>query len=95
MSAIGHLTVKLPPAMADQVQAWVDTGDFADAEGVIRDALLAYGRPEDRHSDPSVEEWLRTKVVAAYDAHKRDPSRAVPLDQVVARLKTERMARGE
>ena len=32
------------------------------------------------------DEWLRTEAVAAYDAVKADPPRAVPADEVPARF---------
>lgn len=39
------------------------------------------------------EEWLRTEAVAAYDALKADPSRAVPADEVRARFDAKWAAR--
>jgi hypothetical protein len=39
--------------------------------------------------DRAVESWLHGEVGPAYDALKADPSRAVSVDQVRARLATE------
>jgi hypothetical protein len=36
-----------------------------------------------------IEEWLRTDVVAAYDALRANPESAVPLDEVRASLAAE------
>ena len=36
--------------------------------------------------DRAVEDWLRNDVAAAYDALKADPSRAVGVEAVKARL---------
>jgi antitoxin ParD1/3/4 len=36
-----------------------------------------------------IEEWLRTEVVAAYDALRANPESAVALDQVRAELAAE------
>ncbi|MBB2750675.1 UNVERIFIED_ORG: hypothetical protein GGI57_001351 [Rhizobium aethiopicum] len=33
-----------------------------------------------------VEHWLRTEIVATYDAHEADPTKAKPLDEVWKRL---------
>jgi Arc/MetJ-type ribon-helix-helix transcriptional regulator len=40
--------------------------------------------------DRAVETWLQREVGAAYDALKADPSRAVTIKQVRARLAAER-----
>jgi len=49
---------------------------------------MARGRP--------VERWLRDQVAPAYDALKADPSRAVSVKQVRARLAAEhKRARGK
>ena len=37
--------------------------------------------------------WLRTEAVAAYDALKADPSRAIPADDVRARFEAKWAAR--
>ena len=41
----------------------------------------------------AAEEWLRTEAVAAYDALKADPSRAIPADEVRARFEAKWAAR--
>jgi antitoxin ParD1/3/4 len=46
--------------------------------------------------DRAVEHWLRDQVAPAYDALKADPSRAVSVKQVRARLAAEhKRARGK
>lgn len=46
--------------------------------------------------DRAVEHWLRDLVAAAHDALKADPSRAVSVKQVLARLAAEhKRARGK
>jgi antitoxin ParD1/3/4 len=39
--------------------------------------------------DRAVNDWLHTQVGSAFDALKNDPSRAVTVDQVRARLAAE------
>jgi hypothetical protein len=51
---------------------------------VIRDGLRAL-----LARDRAVESWLHNQVGPAYDALKADPSRAVTVDQVRARLAVE------
>lgn len=47
----------------------------------------------DESFDAAAESWLRSEVAAAYDALKADPSRAVPVDDVRARLDAKWAAR--
>ena len=76
-----QLTITLPTELADAVRAKVAAGEHATESDVIREGvrtLLARDRP--------VEDWLRDNVAAAYDALMADPSRAVAVDRVNARL---------
>jgi len=43
--------------------------------------------------DVAAEDWLRTEAAAAYDALKADPSRAIPAEDVRARLEAKWAAR--
>lgn len=47
----------------------------------------------DEAFDLGSESWLRTEVAAAYDSLKADPSRAVPAEDVRARLENKWAAR--
>ncbi len=59
----------------------VTTSEYATESKVIRDRLrLLLAR------DRAVEDWLRKDVAAAYDALKADPSHAVGVSAVKARL---------
>lgn len=43
--------------------------------------------------DPqALEHWLRTEVVAAYDELKANPSSAIPVEEVRARIEARRRA---
>ena len=73
--------------MADVVKAKVATGEYATESEVIRDGLrVLIAR------DRAVESWLLKQVVPAYDALKADPSRAVTVNQIRARLAAEHKA---
>jgi len=71
----------LPNELADLVKAKVAAGEYATESEVFRDGLRALIA-----RDRAVENWLRRDVSAAFDALKADPSRALSLDQVRARL---------
>ncbi len=84
MRSTQQFSITLPIEMAELVKSKVAAGDYASESEVIRDgirALLA--------RDRAVEHWLLNQVAPAYDALKADPSRAISIDQVRARLATE------
>jgi putative addiction module CopG family antidote len=73
--------VTLPIEMANLVKTKVAGGEYASESEVIRDGLRVL-----MARDRAVENWLAQEVVPTYDALKADPGRAIPLDQVRARL---------
>lgn len=81
MRSTQQFSITLPNDMADAVRAKVSTGEYATESEVIRDGLRAL-----LARDRAVEDWLRQDVAATYDALKDDPSLAVKLDAVKARL---------
>jgi putative addiction module CopG family antidote len=84
MRTTQQLSITLPNDMADAVKSKVRAGEYASESEVIRDGLRAL-----MARDRAVENWLHNKVGPAYDALKADPSRAVTVDQVRARLAAE------
>lgn len=81
MRSTQQFSITLPNEMADAVRAKVAAGEYATESEVIRDGLRAL-----LARDRAIEQWLQTDVAAAYDALKVDPSRAVSVDGVRARL---------
>ena len=81
MRTTQQLSITLPNDMADVVKTKVRTGEYASESEVIRDGLRAL-----LARDRAVDNWLQQQVGPAYDALKADPSRAVTVDQVRARL---------
>ena len=76
------LSITLPIEMAKMVKAKVASGEYASESEVIRDGLRTLVA-----RDAVVERWLREEVAPAYDAHKADPARAVPLEQGMANVR--------
>ena len=71
-------TFSLPAEQADYIDSQVASGAYASASEVVRAGLRAL-----QEHDAVVERWLREEVVPAYDARKADPSRLIPMDEVV------------
>lgn len=81
MRSTQQFSITLPNEMAEAVRAKVASGEYATESEVIRDGLRAL-----LARDRAVEDWLRKDVASAYDKLKADPSRAVGIGAVKARL---------
>ena len=81
MRTTQQLSITLPKEMADAIKSKVAAGEYASESEVIRDGLRVL-----MARDRAVESWLRDQVGPAFDAIQADPSRAVTIDQVRARL---------
>ena len=84
MRTTQQMSITLPNEMADAIRTKVRAGEYATESEVIREGLRAL-----LNRDRAIESWLQSQVVEAYDALKADPSRAVTIDQVRARLAKE------
>lgn len=84
MRTTQQFSITLPNEMADVVKAKVTAGEYATESEVIRDGLRAL-----MARDRAVENWLRDQVAPAYDALKAEPSRAVSVEHIRARLAAE------
>ena len=84
MRTTQQMSITLPNEMADAIRTKVRAGEYATESEVIREGLRAL-----LNRDRAIESWLQSQVVEAYDALKADPSRAVTIDQVRARLASE------
>jgi len=82
-----QFSITLPNEMAEAVKSKVAAGEYATESEVIRDGLRAL-----LARDRAVENWLHEQVGPAYDALKADPTRAVSIDDVRARLAAEHKA---
>ena len=84
MRTTQQISITLPNEMANAVKAKVQAGEYATESEVIRDGLRVL-----LARDRAVESWLHSQVAPAYDALKADPTRAVTVDQIRARLAAE------
>ncbi|NVM77288.1 putative addiction module CopG family antidote [Duganella sp. SG902] len=87
MRTTQQFSITLPLEMAEAVKAKVAAGEYATESEVIRDGLRVL-----LARDRMMETWLREQVAPAFDAMKADPSRAVSVDTVLARLTAEHNA---
>ena len=81
MRTTQQFSITLPNEMANLVKTKVAGGEYATESEVIRDGLRAL-----MARDRAVENWLHQEVGPAYDALKADPTRAISIDLVRARL---------
>lgn len=81
MRSTQSLSITLPIEMARMVKAKVAAGEYASESEVIRDGLRTL-----QARDAVVEAWLRDEVIGTYDSHRSNPSRAIPAEEVLARL---------
>ena len=84
MRTTQQMSITLPNEMADAVRTKVRAGEYATESEVIREGLRAL-----LSRDRAIESWLQNQGVEAYDALKSDPSRALSVEQVRARLASE------
>ncbi|MGV1872873.1 ribbon-helix-helix domain-containing protein [Agrobacterium rosae] len=81
MRTTKSLSVTLPLDMAEMVKAKVASGEYATESEVIRDGLRTLAA-----RDLAVERWLKEDVAAAYDTHKANPERAMPIGKALLQL---------
>jgi antitoxin ParD1/3/4 len=81
MRTTQQFSITLPNEMADLVRSKVSSGEYASESEVIREGLRSL-----QARDMAVENWLRTEVVAIYDAMRADPSRGRSVSEVRASL---------
>ena len=81
MRSTQQFSITLPHELAETAKAKVAAGEYATESEVIRDGLRVL-----LTRDRIVEDWLLEDVAAAYDALKADPTQAVSVEAVKARL---------
>ncbi len=87
MRTTQQFSITLPNDMAAMVADKVNSGAYASASEVMRDGIRAL-----MERDAALEKWLREEVVAGHAEYLADPSKGVPADQILARIKARRSA---
>jgi len=87
MRSTQQFSITLPVAMAELVERKIQSGAYATVSEVMRDGLRALMERE-----AAVERWLREEVVAGHAEYMADPSKGVPADQILGRIKARRAA---
>lgn len=83
MNAPAKRTFSLPAEQSNFIDAQVNSGGYASASEVVRAGIRAL-----QERDAAVEKWLREEVVPTYEAAIADPSSGIPIEEVVANLRT-------
>lgn len=81
MRTTQQMSITLPIAMAEQVKAKVESGQYSSESEVIRDGLRTL-----IERDAVVDAWLRDRVAMDLDELDTNPSSAMNGAQIRARL---------
>jgi putative addiction module CopG family antidote len=87
MRTTQQFSITLPHDMAEVVASKLKSGNYASVSEVMRDGVRAL---MDR--DAAVERWLHEQVVAGHQEYLADPSKGVPADAVLSRIRARRAA---
>jgi antitoxin ParD1/3/4 len=88
MRTTQQFSITLPLDMAEVVEGKIKSGAYASVSEVMRDGVRALLERE-----AAVERWLREEVVAGHQEYLADPSKGVPAEAILGRIKARRAAR--
>jgi antitoxin ParD1/3/4 len=88
MTATQQFNITLPREIAEAVEEKIKSGAYSSASEVMRDGVRAL-----LERDAAVERWLREDVLAGHDEYMADPSKGVPAEDILDRIKARRAAR--
>ena len=88
MRTTQQFSITLPMDMAEVVEKKIKSGMYASASEVMRDGVRAL-----LERDAALERWLREEVVAGHQEYTADPSKGVPAEKVVGRIRARRDAK--
>jgi putative addiction module CopG family antidote len=87
MRTTQQFSITLPLDMAEAVESKIKSGAYASVSEVVRDGMRAL-----LERDAAVERWLRDEVVAGHAEYLADPSKGVPADAILGRIRARRVA---
>jgi putative addiction module CopG family antidote len=85
MRTTQQFSITLPLDMAEAVQRKIQSGFYASVSEVVRDGVRAL-----MERDAAVDQWLREEVAAGHAEYLADPSKSVPADAILNRIKARR-----
>jgi antitoxin ParD1/3/4 len=88
MRTTQQFSITLPLEMAEAVEGKIKSGAYASVSEVMREGVRAL-----LERDAAVEKWLREEVVAGHREYLGDPSKGVPAEEILDRIKARRAAR--
>ena len=88
MRTTQQFSITLPHDMAEAVERKIKSGAYASVSEVMRDGVRAL-----LERDAAVERWLREDVMAGHQEYVADPSKGVPAEAVLDRIKARRATR--
>jgi antitoxin ParD1/3/4 len=88
MRTTQQFSITLPHDMAEAVERKIKSGAYASVSEVMRDGVRAL-----LERDAAVERWLREEVMAGHQEYVANPSKGVPAEAVLDRIKARRAAR--
>ena len=81
MNKIDRVTIDLPAEQTAFIERLVESGEYDSASEVVKAGIEAL-----QLHDREIEHWLRTEVADTFDRMQADPSRGIPLEDVIARF---------
>jgi antitoxin ParD1/3/4 len=88
MRTTQQFSITLPLDMAEVVEGKIKSGAYASVSEVMRDGVRALLERE-----AAVERWLREEVVTGHQEYLADPSKGVPAEAILDRIKVRRAER--
>jgi antitoxin ParD1/3/4 len=88
MRTTQQFSITLPIEMAVIVEEKIKSGAYASVSEVVRDGVRAL-----LERDAAVERWLREEVIAGHAEYLADPTKGVPAEKLLDRIKARRANR--
>ncbi len=88
MRTTQQFSITLPLDMAEIVEGKIKSGSYSSVSEVLRDGVRAL-----MERDAAVERWLREEIVPGHAEYLAGPSKGVPAEAILERIKARRAAR--
>ncbi|SDR18905.1 putative addiction module antidote protein, CC2985 family [Rhizobiales bacterium GAS191] len=85
MRTTQQFSITLPLDMAGIVEGKIKSGAYASVSEVMRDGVRAL-----LERDAAVERWLRDEIIPGHREYLADPSKGVPAEAILGRIKARR-----